>query len=435
MRWRSMLVLLIVMQLPYPDAFASDLAAGVARIDLTPPMEMGATLGGYGARMSRPAEGVHDRVFAKALVLSNDTGRFALVTADVLGFPPPVKRAVLEQLSTGGWSDAQVMLLPSHSHTSIDMMQIHPGNVLPIPQLGLYRADVYEWTVKNLVQVIRNASRNQVPIAVGTEAVVLPGWNANRRRAGGAVDNRLTVTRIDKRDGEPLAVLVNWTAHPTFMSAEDMMFSGGWPGHLQRTLEALIDRGVTVMYYNGAEGDQRPIARPNSGGSSWERAERYGRELALEAHRAFGRVRPRADVSFAYHRQPIKLPDRTVHPDYLRTGGKEYGLTGEIMNRLLSTITPPETYSGSLRLGDLVIVGVPGELTAELGLQIKKRARELTGASFPTIGGLANEWVSYILSREEYARGGYEASVSFYGPTLGETIVEGAVAGVQRLRK
>ena len=35
--------------------------------------------------------------------------------------------------------------------------------------------------------------------------------------------------------GKPLAVLVNFTAHPTFMSGEDMLFSGDWPGHLQRT--------------------------------------------------------------------------------------------------------------------------------------------------------------------------------------------------------
>ena len=60
---------------------AAELRAGVARVDLTPPAELNAALGGYGARMSRPAEGVHDRVLAKALVISDGTGRFALVTA------------------------------------------------------------------------------------------------------------------------------------------------------------------------------------------------------------------------------------------------------------------------------------------------------------------------------------------------------------------
>ena len=64
------------------------------------------------------------------------------------------------------------------------------------------------------------------------------------------------------------------------MDEEDMLFSGDWPGHLQRTLEALIGQGITAMFYNGAEGDQSPTP-PADAGSNWERAERYGREMAI----------------------------------------------------------------------------------------------------------------------------------------------------------
>ena len=78
-------------------------------------------------------------------------------------------------------------------------------------------------------------------------------------------------------------MLVNFTAHPTFMYGEDMLFSGDWPGHLQRTIESLVGEGVTAMYYNGAEGDQAPHGRPDAGSSRWERAERYGRDLGIVA--------------------------------------------------------------------------------------------------------------------------------------------------------
>ena len=66
---------------------AAEIRAGVARVDLTPPMKLNAPLGGYGERMNRPAEGVHDRVFAKALVLTDGDRKFALVTADIVGLP------------------------------------------------------------------------------------------------------------------------------------------------------------------------------------------------------------------------------------------------------------------------------------------------------------------------------------------------------------
>src|ERR1044072_3899411 len=54
--------------------------AGVARVNLTPPLEMKAALGGYGERMSKPAVGVHDAVWVKALVLAQGNRKFALVT-------------------------------------------------------------------------------------------------------------------------------------------------------------------------------------------------------------------------------------------------------------------------------------------------------------------------------------------------------------------
>src|SRR5262245_28070530 len=75
-------------------------SAGVAKINLTPPLEMKAALGGYGERESRPAIGVHDAVWAKALLLARGEQKFVVVTADVLGFPPRFKAAVVERLSS-----------------------------------------------------------------------------------------------------------------------------------------------------------------------------------------------------------------------------------------------------------------------------------------------------------------------------------------------
>ncbi len=46
--------------LPASSTFATEITAGVARVDLTPPMELNASLGGYGDRMSRPPEGVQE---------------------------------------------------------------------------------------------------------------------------------------------------------------------------------------------------------------------------------------------------------------------------------------------------------------------------------------------------------------------------------------
>ncbi len=413
-------------------AVAEPLTAGVARVDITPPLELKASLGGYGDRMSRPATGVHDRVWAKALVVQQGTKRFALVTADMLAIPPGFKSALLETLAQDGWQDSEVMLLASHSHTSIDLEAINPKNTFGIPQLGIYQPALTHRTLDLFAQVIREAAKTPQPCTLATASIQLDGWSHNRREGNTAIQPELTVTRLDTAQG-PLVALVNWTAHPTFMDADDMLFSGDWPGHMQRTVEALIGGGVTVMYYNGAEGDQSPTARPDSGGN-WEKAERYGRELGIQVWKVWQKIKTKPSSELAYHLEPIALPTRTWHPDFMKTGGAEYGLNESSVRQIVEGLAPVATHSVSLRLGELVIVGVPGELAATLGDEVKAQVRRALGLNHVVIGGLADEWTSYILTPEEYRKGGYEASMCFYGEGLGPVIVAGVVRGTAALR-
>jgi hypothetical protein len=417
---------------PWARAGSPELQAGAGRANLTPPLEMKAALGGYGTRASKPAVGVHDAVWAKALVLTWGERKFAVVTADALAFPPQFKAAVVERLAGEGWTADQLMLLPSHSHTSLDMMALHPGNTFGNKQVGLFHKELFEFASRQLAEAVRNAGRSLHPVHAGSISLSVPDRNRNRR--GLAVhDTELTVTRLDTTDGNPLAVLINWTAHPTFMDENDMLFSGDWPGHLQRTVEALVGHGVTAMYYNGAEGDQSPVPPPDCG-SRWERAERYGREMGILAWRAWEQIRPQPVELFSYNAETIALPKIQWHPDFMKTGGAEYGLNEASMQAFLDALQPTQTRTICLRLGDLVILGVPGEMAAELGMEAKSQARKITGARSVTIGGLANEWVSYILPAAEYRKGGYEASMSFYGETLGDTIVKGVVRAAQGLK-
>ena len=103
MRRSILLLAAICVHLPAAAVAAASLQVGVARVDLTPPLEMKAALGGYGARMSKPATGVHDRVWAKALMLRQGTQRRVIITADALGFPPGLREAVAGALAAEGW--------------------------------------------------------------------------------------------------------------------------------------------------------------------------------------------------------------------------------------------------------------------------------------------------------------------------------------------
>jgi neutral ceramidase len=398
------------------------LVGNVASIDLTPDLGMKFALGGYGSRMSKPAEAVHDRIWAKALVLKEGDKKYAIVTIDVLGLPPNVKPQLIQLLATYGWNMENIMLLPSHSHTSFDMPALNDNNHLNSPQIGIFQPELLEYVLNALSNLIREADKNFKAIKIGTNSMLVQDMNRNRR-GDPEVDRELTVTRIDHLDGTPMTALVNWTAHPTFMSGSDMWVSGGWPGYVQRELEQWIGNDITVMYYNGAEGDQSPIGK--SSGSHYEKAEIYGRDLAIKVLEVYQNTKTKSNISFDYSYSTLDLPERKVHPSFMETGGEEYNLTPEVLDIVLKVMSPEKTNIGALRIGELLIVGAPGEMAAGLGLNIKNILKE-KGIKHPVIGGLANEWISYILSADQYNHGaGYESSVSFYGDGLGKVIVDG----------
>jgi len=83
----------------------------------------------------------------------------------------------------------------------------------------------------------------------------------------------------------------------------------------------------------------------------------------------------------------------------------------------------------AVRLGDISMVTLPGEVNVGIGLAIKQKAS--TDKFF--LITLANGMLFYIISREEYDEGGYEAATCRLAPGAGERVVEVASGLVEKL--
>jgi len=400
------------------------LAASVSSIDITPPIAMKYTLGGYGERMNKPAEAIHDHIWAKALALRMGTRKYMIITLDLLGLPENVKSDLLKRVPGMGWCMENMMLLPSHSHGSLEMASLNSKNQLNNPNLGIFQPELLAFLIDKLETLVKEADRNYQPVKIATGSRILDGLNRNRRKDPD-VDKELIVTRIDKKNGKPLAVLVNWTAHPTFLGGQDMLTSAEWPGYLQSSLQDLIGQGVTAMYFNGSEGDQSTIL--NSPQKGYEKIEIYGKIISNKAFDLYKEIKTKDVKEFNYSYQLITLPEHAAHPSFMKTGGEEYGLNEKTVKIVMDVLGPKEVGMGAVRIDDLLISGIPGEMTAILGQKVKKAIRE-NGVKYVAIGGLANVWLGYILDRDQYLHGeGYESSMSFYGPDLGAAISDGAI--------
>jgi len=77
-----------------------------------------------------------------------------------------------------------------------------------------------------------------------------------------------------------------------------------------------------------------------------------------------------------------------------------------------------------LRLGDIYILGLPGEVLVEVGLEIKKRA----GLEKLFIISLSNDAIGYVCHGRAYEEGGYEpVSGTNLAKGAGEIIIEHAL--------
>lgn len=409
----------------------AEFLAGTARASITP-LEAGipTQLGGYGARNGQPATGVHDTIHAKVIVLGSGESRAAIVGLDICTTPWSLLEETVKKANVPGLTTETVLLCASHCHAGLEGMSMDRNNVLGNPHIGIFSEPVLEFVSDRIAGALREAAARLEPVTAGTGVAPLRGMNRNRRHEGAPTDEDLTVLRLDRADGSPLAVVVNYTAHGTIMTEDIMQVSGGWAGAMQRTLEDLLGGDVTCVYTNGSEGDVAP--KGYTGGSRFEMAEQYGRRVALAAGRLSEAIVTGPVRDFAMLSDRVVLPPRQASPDFMKIAGDEYNVDASQLDLALQVLFPAEAPIYGLRVDDFHLITVPGEPITAIGLAIKQALRA-GGANHPVIASTTNAHIGYILTKEEYALSGYEVTASFYGDTLGAVFVEGASKLADRL--
>ncbi|HLJ55376.1 MAG TPA: hypothetical protein VKT77_10080, partial [Chthonomonadaceae bacterium] len=127
---------------------------------------------------------------------------------------------------------------------------------------------------------------------------------------------------------------------------------------------------------------------------------------------------------------PVALPARKPTGTYIAAVAQLGGTFGQA-RALVDGLMPTKTAITTVRIGPVLLVGMPCEPTAELGLQLKSEARA-AGYGTPVIVALTNDWLAYALMPEQYRRGNYEAMMSFYGDQLGPTLLGALKSGLPK---
>ncbi|MGQ9657050.1 MAG: neutral/alkaline non-lysosomal ceramidase N-terminal domain-containing protein [Fimbriimonadales bacterium] len=400
------------------------LHAGTAKVDITPDLaKIRIQLGGYNARLNMPPTGVHDPIYARALALAVGNQMAVLVALDHLLVPSSLTRAVLQAT---GLKPPQLFISASHTHCAPDSMGLNERMRFPLPGVGMFLPEFLAFTAERVAGAVQQACQRLRPATLAIAAAELPNLNRNRRGRP-LLDRTMTVARLTDARGNPIAALVIYAAHPTIYPHTMMQVSAEFPGVLQTRLERVLGRGAVALYLNGAQGDVAPVA--DAGKDDHERVQRYGMALASHAQRLLRDAVP-APARLRTHQRMARLPDAQPHPEFAESAGREFKVPEALLRQLAQQIVPDAAPVSLLALGNLLLVGFPGEPISSLGLQARELGRE-AGFRYVAPVALVNDWIGYILTRHEYLKGGYEATISFNGPNAGEAIMSTAHAAIQ----
>lgn len=375
-------------------------------------------LAGYGGRGLVPFHGVHDEVEVKAMIVRSGEAVVGLVTADLIG----VQRTILDALREVGFPDRvgltvdDLMVSASHAHSSYGGLARPTGGVvldgLFLVTCGPFQERFFDEIVERIGEAIVDAWDDLAPARLGVGSREVAGLSRNRGRSGDVTDPELGLVKVTDLEGTVRGLVVNFTAHPVLLGADNFLVSAGFPGAMARDLERRYP-GSTVLFTNGAEGDQSPTGAPGPHADDWAKVEATGVRLAGHFADLVGDVAVHARVGVAARSETLSMPVPTEGRYFLKyVGGQKRSVFSHLV------------------LGDALLMGVPGEPCCRIGLDLKAAARE-RGFGHAFVIGLAQDHCGYFVHADDYGPGleashDYEKGLNFYGPGIGRFLVETA---------
>jgi len=372
---------------------------GTAKRDITPKEPV--PMWGYGARHDALSSGALDPLQAAALVIQADTNKLAIVGLD-LGRSPSERS--LQNIRRRIKADSGIEYsLIAGSHT-------HHGPVLELTDeegkgKGKFDAAIryYQQMEEGIVAVIGEANSKLTSAKMATGAVKLDGFNRNRHTKiePKPVDRELAVMRLDDLSGKPIAVLVNFAAHPTMVPASTLKFSADYVGAMKAAVEKAT--GATAIFMQGASGDMSANAGSNKG------YEAFGEALGSEVVKLAASLTTRevAQPSLAVREERLKFASRTDLSNPLTRAAYSIAffpeLVGNYADEYTEGVRPRLTVA--LLNGDIAFVGVSGEFFCNHAIRLKERTRMKQLFFF----GYCNGYHQYFPTIEAVAEGGYGA--------------------------
>lgn len=392
--------------------------------------KVGTKVAGYGIDDVSVAK--LDDLYLSALALDNGQKKIVIISYDLLGLDEKWIKAVrAEAAAVFGGEESDCILSCTHTHsgpntrTSASCPEILETEYLEkLKQQTL--ETIREIFAKEFIGVsvyfysgTCDENRNRRYIGPENRCSFLPHRRDMERLADGICDKEIGgLCFINEKTRQPEYVIGNYAAHPLAGHAPGLgghRISADFPGVFRQYIQS--ETGAGCMFISGAAGDMVP----------------HGDETGAEAIRKVGKNLASAAIAgiIIATRNPecFKLTDESLQ-SCIET--RKY----HVRDHKIPALDP--YYQGKseveldiqlVSIGDVCLIGVPGELVAELGLEMKWHSP--FRKTF--ILYCSTAYFRYLCHGNALVSGGYEGRSQLLNSHGGLNLVVSAMEGAYKL--
>jgi len=381
-------------------------------------------IAGFGYK--RAANGMHDDLWARTMVIDDGRTRIAVVSVDVIGLfhseVIDIRRMLSEDLGI-----TYLTVASTHTHEAPDTMGIWGSSYVKSGVNKQWR----EYIKRRVVQSVAEAVGSMRPaILKFSQNLTDGGDTVADTREPRVFDNGLRILQaVDAEDGHTLGTLIQWSNHPETLWGGNLLISSDFPHYIREAVEKgvyndgdLVEEGLggVAVYVNGAIGGlmttnpslgvKDPFSDTVYSQPSFEKARALGDTVGLII------LRTMRDEPVVVKEAGISLRAKTFTVPLANTlfrlgsvlGVLDTGMSGWMKKRTEGAVwsigpaeflqIPGELYPEILNGG---IVALPGRDYETAPVETPP-LRELMGGSFRFAIGLANDEIGYIIPKSQW---------------------------------
>lgn len=424
----------------------SSLMIGIAEVNYTP--EVGLDLAGNYRGKDYASRGVHDSLYARAIVASNSRGeKAAILSVDICTMksePVEMMRSYIS--SKTGIKNKNIMIHATHTHSG-------PRSDLAAPKAKEYLIRAAEAVIladKNLKPTIISIGRTKEDrVSFNRRLKCIDGtthmcWE--KFKPGfvvgplGPTDPEMITLSI-RQNSKLAGVMVNFGCHATTLTGNNWLYSADYPGYIVESIRKVKGKDMIPMFLNGPCGNVTQVDYRVGFPDTYQECQRIGYILGVSALEAIKNEEVIPGDIIKVSKEMVPLKRMTITEEQLRWAkavmkkvekegmppiqadgipDAEYAQDWIKMYEVQNKIDSVEVMV--VRIGDVAFVGLPGEIFCEFGMEIKKASPFKN----TMVMGLTNDERAYFPTKISFTQGpkGFTPMITGYETTPGSTLYD-----------